>query len=154
MTWILENTPRGLYRLLVDLVKVPSVSLTQGEVEVAERIEESLGALPYFRQNPRDLRFIPIPGDPLGRKSVMALVRAKPATRRTVVVIGHADVVGPEPYGALADLAFDPVALTARLEREELPEAARADLASGKFLFGRGIGDMKAGVAIGMGMAA
>ena len=69
-------------------------------------------------------------------------------------MIGHADVVGPEPYGALADLAFDPVALTARLERENLPDAARADLASGKFLFGRGIGDMKAGVAVGMGMVA
>lgn len=154
MSWILENTPRGLYRLLLDLVKVPSVSLTQGEVEVAERIEESLRALPYFRQNPRDLRFIPIPGDAIGRKSVMALVRAEPATRQTVVVIGHADVVGPEPYGALADLAFDPVALTARLEREPLPDAAREDLASGRFLFGRGIGDMKAGVAIGMGMVA
>jgi arginine utilization protein RocB len=154
MTWQLGNAPGELYRLLLDLVRVPSVSLTPGEVEIAERIEASLGALPYFRSNPDDLRFIPIPDDPMGRKSVMALVRAKPATRRTIIVIGHADVVGPEPYGNLAELAFDPVALTARMKEEDLPPEVRADLESGDFLFGRGVGDMKAGVALGMGLVA
>lgn len=154
MTWTIENTPDGLYRLLLDLVKVKSVSLTPGEVEIADKIEESLRALPYFRSHPDDLRFIPIPEDAMGRKSVMALVRAKPATRKTVVVIGHADVVGSEPYGSLADLAFDPVALAAGLAREDLPPEVRADLESGDFLFGRGVGDMKAGVALGMGLVA
>ncbi len=154
MTWKIENTPEGLYRLLLDLVKVRSVSLTPGEVEIAEKIDEALRTLPYFRSNPDDLRFIPIPGDPLGRKSVMALVRAKPATRRTVVVIGHADVVGAEPYGNLAELAFDPVSLTARMKEEDLAPEVRADLDSGDFLFGRGVGDMKAGVALGMGLVA
>jgi arginine utilization protein RocB len=123
-------------------------------VEISERIEASLKALPYFRTNPQDLRSIPIPGDPLGRKSVLALVRAKPKTRRTIVVIGHADVVGPEPYGNLADLAFDPVALTARMKEEDLSPQVRADLESGDFLFGRGVGDMKAGLALGMGLVA
>jgi arginine utilization protein RocB len=154
MTWSLENSPEGLYRLLLELARIPSVSLTRGEVEIAERIEASLRALPYFRSNPDDLRFIPIPEDPMGRKSVMALVRAKPVTRRTIVVIGHADVVGPEPYGNLADLAFDPVALTARMKEEDLSPEVRADLESGDFLFGRGVGDMKAGVALGMGLVA
>ncbi len=154
MPWAIENTRDGLYRLLLELVKVPSVSLTAAEVEIADRIEESLRALPYFGSNPEDLRFIPIPGDLLGRKNVMALVRAKPATRRTIVVIGHADVVGVEPYGHLSDLAFDPVALTARMEGEVLPDEVRADLRTGDFLFGRGVGDMKAGVALGMGLVA
>jgi Arginine degradation protein (predicted deacylase) len=154
MTWSLENSPEGLYRLLLDLARIPSVSLTPGEVEIAERIEASLRALPYFRSNPDDLRFIPIPEDPMGRKSVMALVRAKPATRRTIVVIGHADVVGPEPYGNLVDLAFDPVALTGRMKEEDLSPEVRADLESGDFLFGRGVGDMKAGVALGMALVA
>jgi arginine utilization protein RocB len=154
MTWTIENTPEGLYRLLLELVKVKSVSLTPGEVEIAEKIDGSLRALPYFRSNPDDLRFIPIPADAMGRKSVMALVRAKPATRKTIVVIGHADVVGAEPYGTLADLAFDPVALSARLKEEDLAPEVRADLESGDFLFGRGVGDMKAGVALGMGLVA
>lgn len=154
MTWTIENTPEGLYRLLLDLVAVRSISLTPGEVEIAEKIEESLRALPYFRSNPDDLRFIPIPGDALGRKSVMALVRAQPATRKTIVVIGHADVVGAEPYGSLADLAFDPLALSACLRNEDLSPEVRADLESGDFLFGRGVGDMKAGVAIGMALVA
>lgn len=85
------------------------------------------------------------------RHCCAALVRGEGP--ETVLLTGHFDTVAFEDYGDLAPLATDPeLLLPALLERLEQPanraEAqARADLRSGAFLPGRGLLDMKAGLA-------
>ena len=135
-------------KLLFELVAIPSVS-KHADAENAcadllcRRLREIAAA------TGADLRAEEIPvGDRLGRRAVLALLRSPGKTARTVLLTGHFDVVDPAPFGALADKAFDPECCTAALLRERIPEQAREDLASGNWLAGRGIMDMKAGLAL------
>ena len=59
-----------------------------------------------------------------------------------------------EAYGPLKSLAFSPEALTKRIGELEISEEARSDLAGGEYLFGRGVSDMKSGIALEMGLLA
>ena len=92
----------------------------------------------------------PIPGD--RRANVFALKRGR--GRRTIVLTGHFDVVPAKDYGALEPLAFSPERLLpeaiARLRRTGENALALADFESGEFLPGRGLLDMKAGLAAGI----
>lgn len=144
----------SIYNLMKDLVKVPSVSPGPEEVEVANLIHDKLAQLPYFQANKEDLTFIPYPDDPLKRKAVFAIVRAKPETKRTIILTGHIDVVDTSEARSLAELAFHPEEYTKRIGELELPKEAKEDLESGKYLFGRGVMDMKTGIAMQMALLA
>lgn len=92
-----------------------------------------------------------IEGDSFGRSNVFALKRG--TSTRTIVLTGHFDVVPVENYGPLQALAFDTVKLLpasiARLKATRENPKALADFESGEFLPGRGLLDMKAGLAAG-----
>lgn len=96
------------------------------------------------------------PGD--GRHCVAMLLRGN--GRATVVLTGHYDTVTTRDYGELEDLATRPGLLTPALGKiiatADTPAArrARADFASGEFLAGRGLLDMKAGLAAGLSVCA
>lgn len=96
-----------------------------------------------------------IAGDALGRSNVFALKRGR--GRRTVVLTGHFDVVPVEDYGTLKAHAFDAERLLpeviARLRLTGENPPALADFESGYFLPGRGLLDMKAGLAAGIATA-
>lgn len=147
---MLSLNEKDLYRLLLDLVSIPSVSYSVEENRAAEFIARTLGELDYFRRNPSHLHLLPIEGDMLGRSAVAALVKSVPATERTVVITGHFDVVDAEACGWLKHLAFSPEEYTRRVGELEIPDEARADLANGDYLFGRGVSDMKSGIALEM----
>lgn len=96
-----------------------------------------------------------IPGDVLGRSNVFSLKDSKGNDWwRTVVLAGHFDTVPFSDYGDLASLALHPVALReamiAKLEATGESPLALADLKSGDFLPGRGLLDMKSGLAAGL----
>jgi arginine utilization protein RocB len=139
-------------KLSLTLTAWPSVTGTADEAGFAHRLAELLAGLPYFRDNPDDLAVLPVPGGSHARSNVLALVRGKGS--RTVVLAGHFDVVPVDDYGDLTPLAFSPEALKAGLiQRLRLTGTfARAldDLESGRFLPGRGLLDMKSGLAAGM----
>jgi arginine utilization protein RocB len=145
----LEARTREIAHLLVGW---PSVTGTADEAEFPHRLAAFLGDMPYFRENPDDLVVAPIDGDPNGRSNVLALVRGRGS--RTVVLSGHFDVVPVDDYGDLAGLAGSPAALAealvARLEATGGYPQALADLKSGAFVPGRGMLDMKSGVAAGI----
>ena len=143
-----------IYDLMLELVSYPSISPSPAETELAEFIYNKLAELPYFQQHKDDLTYIPIPNDPFGRKGVFAIVRAQPETKRTLILTGHFDVVDTSAAGALADVAFRPEEYTRKIGELKLPAEAREDLESGKFLFGRGVMDMKTGIAIQMALLA
>ncbi|AZI44844.1 M20/M25/M40 family metallo-hydrolase (plasmid) [Deinococcus psychrotolerans] len=141
--------------LTIELVNAASVTHSPGEVAFPDTLLNILGRLPYFQANPHDLWTEQIDNDPFGRRNVYALVRG--TSPHTVVLTGHYDVVPVSNYGPHADVAFDPEALLPRLiadlrvnARSEAEHRALHDLESGDFLPGRGVLDMKSGLAAGM----
>ena len=143
-----------IYGHLRELVAIPSISNTAQENRAADYLAESLAKQAYFRANPQLCGQFPIAGDPLGRKVVYGLVRG--AGRRTVILTGHYDVVDTEEYGEFEKYAYDVEAWKraegAELEGllEMLTPGAREDFCSGEWLFGRGVNDMKGGLAVGL----
>lgn len=144
------DSPEKLKALLCEIVSWESRTLTIGENEFAYKLKNILQTLSYFQDNPQ---FIELHDAGLGRHAVTALYKHPTATE-TVVLISHFDTVHTEEYGELEPFAFYPEELTKKLMepkyKKDLPEAARIDLESGKYLFGRGTMDMKMGLALHM----
>ncbi|HEY1015203.1 MAG TPA: M20/M25/M40 family metallo-hydrolase [Herpetosiphonaceae bacterium] len=141
--------------LSIRLVRWPSVTDTPGETDFGRRLYDLLAALPYFQAHPDHLLLLPTSHDLRERFNVLAFVGG--ASPRTVALAGHYDVVSVANYGPLADAAFDPEALLPRLiealeagERSEADELALRDLRGGDYLPGRGMLDMKSGIAAGL----
>ena len=140
------DTPEKLRALLCELVSWDSRTLTEGERFFSWKLQNKLSELDYFTEHPDH---ITLHDAGLGRQVVHALYEHPDATD-TIVLISHFDTVQTDEYGALEPLAFYPEELTKKLleDKEMLPEAARADLESGNYLFGRGTMDMKMGLAL------
>ncbi|MDI3480374.1 MAG: hypothetical protein PWQ97_29 [Tepidanaerobacteraceae bacterium] len=151
---MIENSREGIFKLLLELTAVPSISATSGEVEMAQKIYHKLASLAYFQAHPEYLQLLPLKKESLGRSTVFALIKAEPAVKKTVILTGHYDVVDVECFGVLKQYAFDPMEYTRRLYRENLPKEAKRDLESGNYIFGRGVSDMKCGLAIQMALMA
>ena len=150
MNQLLWGTPSTLRSLLCELVSWDSRTLTDGERAFAPKLEAKLKELAYFKDNPDQLE---LHDAGLGRHAVTALYKHPEATE-TIVLISHFDTVWTEEYGVLESLAFYPEELTKILSEPkhnaDLPEAARIDLETGNYLFGRGTMDMKMGLALHM----
>lgn len=152
MIYANERMAKRIEEVSLMLTNVLSVVDTEGEVKVADTIYNWFAQMDYYKQHTEDLFFVET-GDKLGRKSVVAVLRGKKApSKKTVVMIGHTDTVGISDYGALAEYANKPQELMEKLKEVQLTPAAKRDLESGDYLFGRGIFDMKTGDAIIMTM--
>ncbi len=129
-------------------VGIYSESGSAQENQTAEYVRAYFDRLPYFRDHPEQFGLYAIEGDFHGRSVAWALVKGH--GRRTVVLMHHFDVVEVEDYGLLKPLAFRPAELEQGLREhmDLLSAEARADLLSGKWLFGRGTADMKGGGSI------
>jgi arginine utilization protein RocB len=133
-------------QLLADLVRIPSVTGSEAENTLVQVVHQQLQTLPYFVQHPEHLR-LSSTGD--GRHLLTALVRAKPETAATVVLLSHFDVVAVDDYGVWQSHAFDMERLTELLRREAtLPPEVRAELEEERWVCGRGTMDMKCGLAV------
>lgn len=142
---------------LVDLVKKlteqSSIVGTDGEIKIAHLIYDELSKLEYFKKHPGNLFLSDIKGDSLGRKNVIAVVKGeKQDIDDTIILIGHMDTVGVEDYGNLKEFAFCPDELKDELKTKSLDEDVIEDMNSDDWLFGRGIFDMKAGIAVEIGL--
>ena len=147
MSFVNEKISKRIEDIAIELTNIFSVVDTKGEIDVSERVYEIMGNIPYFKENPKDLFFVNT-NDQLGRKSVVAILRGKKQSKKTVVLIGHTDTVGISDYGELAEYANDPYKLAEEFKKIKLDEVVRKDLESGDYLFGRGIFDMKSGDAV------
>lgn len=143
----MEDLARRIEELAIELTRIPSVVGTPGENDITSYIMGLIKTLPYFRLNPEKAFTAPVKGDSLGRSSVIAIVDPPGRPKGALLLIGHTDTVGTSDYSGLKDLAQDPPRLAEALKLQELDDAAACDLASGDYIFGRGIFDMKAGVA-------
>ncbi len=158
----MEKSPNfdSIQELSVLLTRTASVTDSPGEKAFPAFLLSVLGQIPYFRNNPGNLAALPIPGDPKERSNVFALVRG--SGRQCVILTGHYDVVQTSMYGSLEPWAFEPETLSRKM-LESLAEVSgkdnplsrlKEDLASGEFLPGRGLLDMKSGLAAGISVLA
>ena len=144
----------AIRRFTLELVHIKAVSPSEDETRVAEAVVRLLGE-DGLADAFTALGLDAIAGDPYRRRNAFALVRGQSA--RTVVLLGHIDTVGTGDYGRLEAAALDPEELDRR--RDELmaltPGLADdlADPVSGHdWLLGRGVNDMKGGVAINIAL--
>jgi arginine utilization protein RocB len=155
-----EELGRRVIALAQRLVATPSVVDTAGEAEVADllaaHLREQSAGLPGV-----EVRVADVPKATPCR-AVLAYAPASVETRQALVLLGHFDTVGIEPYGPLAPHAFDSAALKAAYATRA-PRRASAKAGAGKagadadalaaaaaspdWAFGRGWLDMKGGVA-------
>ena len=146
----------------IALTRQPSVTGTADEAAFGPWLAARLSAA--FASRRAEVWTFPVaPGD--ARHCVALLVRGGQSpggeeNRETVVLTGHYDTVSTRDYGDLAGLATEPEALApallARLSAAASTPAevrAKADLESGAFLPGRGLLDMKGGLAAGLAAA-
>jgi arginine utilization protein RocB len=158
-----ETIPTGVTPEGIDPARVEAIALrltawnsetgSVGEAVFADHLLGLLMEIPYFQAHPEDLRLVASHGEPLTR-NVVALVRG--TGRRTLALAGHFDTVATDNYHALQPLACDSAALRLALIetlsqqqiRSEQEERALADLLGGDFLPGRGLLDMKSGLAV------
>ena len=145
-----RNSPELAARtreIALELTSWPSVTGTADEAIFSQRLVTYLQC-----QDFREVWKTDIVGDALGRSNVFVLKRGK--SSRCIVLAGHFDTVPISDYGDLEGLALNAVvlreALIAKLEKTGESALALADLKSGDFLPGRGLLDMKSGVAAGL----
>lgn len=127
-----------LLPMIKELVSIPSVTESASESMPAEAIFARLSKLDYFREHPEYLRLedTPLEGSPHRLRSLVARVDAERKTNRTILMIGHFDVVDVECYGDIAEHAFSV---------DELGKIFHADSDT---IYGRGVMDMKCGDVI------
>src|SRR3989337_4594595 len=133
--------------IALELTSWPSVTGTPGEAAFARRLQEYL----RLKWPDENIKFF-VDAVSTQRGNLAVLKRGRSA--QTIVLTGHFDTVPYDDYGALADLALDPEALTKsiinRLRQSGESGHALRDFESGNFLAGRGLLDMKAGLAAGL----
>lgn len=141
--------------LTLEMVKAVSVTQSQGEHEFPKVLHRMMAREAYFQAHPEHVWLEQIPGDPFDRSNLVALVRGQGSS--TVVLTGHYDVVSIANYGALEPWACDPETLLVKLvedlrmnARSDAEKRALTDFESGEFLPGRGVLDMKSGLAAGL----
>ena len=167
--------------ILRNLMACASVTNTEKEIAAETWMLDFFRKQPYFQTYPERCGLFPIPGDPLRRNTVWALVKCDGAdieehdgkapkngvtaaeekntaltavSAPTVVFMGHHDVVPADVYGDAAPWAFDLDTIAVHLNRETLSAEAYTDLLSGEWLFGRGCCDMLGGTAVQMALLA
>ncbi|MEK4229090.1 M20/M25/M40 family metallo-hydrolase [Solibacillus sp. FSL H8-0538] len=130
------------------LVNIESIVNTTGEGTIAHSLFQTISSLPYFLHNPGSVTLEKTINDDQERYNVMAFVKGKKGNSNdTIILMGHIDTVGIDDFNQLKEHACSPDDLMEALKKEKLPTSAKEHLESGDWLFGRGVLDMKSGVA-------
>ena len=139
---------KRIEELTLELTGILGVVGTSDENNVVERVYDKFMEMEYFKNNPDKIKYVDVKDDKLCRKSVVASINGKKGnSKKTIILIGHTDTVGISDYGDIKKYATQPLELVDKLRNVTISDEAREDLDSGKYLFGRGIFDMKCGVA-------
>lgn len=137
--------------LVRELVSCASIVGTTGETDMAREVFGFFAGLAYFKAHPQQLIMQPTSEDDHLRFNVIALVKGNAAVNSdTLLLLGHLDTVGVEDYNKLSDLAFTPDKLKKQIDTATLPDAVTAEIRDANWLLGRGILDMKSGLAAQM----
>lgn len=137
-----------ILQLTKQLVQIQSVVNTNGEKRIAEFIYNKISSFPYFKKHSDNVLLAPTINDDWERYNVMAFVKGtKGHNKQTIILMGHLDTVGVDDFNHLKDVSCSPDTLQEKLKQERLPNNIQQQLFSNDWLFGRGVLDMKSGLA-------
>jgi arginine utilization protein RocB len=139
-----EHVGARVVSLAERLVACPSIVDTPGEGELSRLL------LDYLRRecdglNHVSLRAVTVDKQP-ACDAILAVYEPPVRTSRTLVLLGHFDTVGIEPYGSLDSSAFSSAELK-NAYADHADSEVRGCAQSPDWAFGRGWHDMKGGVA-------
>ncbi len=146
----IKNLPQSqqIEALAKELVQIPSVnSSAHGEADLSRRVFEILSSFPYFQEHPELVWETPLENDPLQRRNVFAFL-PKADSKKIVLLHAHIDTVGVEDFGKQKADAFSPDRLLRFFENYAADAEVQRDALSGEWAFGRGMLDMKSGMAV------
>jgi arginine utilization protein RocB len=130
------------------LVNVESIVNTNGEKEIAHVLYTLISSFPYFTNNPTHVLKTETKNDPHERFNVLAFVKGtKGTSNKTVILMGHMDTVGIDDFNHLKDKACNPDEIAQEFKKESLPLSIKQHVDSEDWMFGRGVLDMKSGLA-------
>ncbi|MBI5974328.1 M20/M25/M40 family metallo-hydrolase [Staphylococcus canis] len=146
----LWQSQAGRKQLLKHLVAHHSVTHSEGERTFPNLVKQQLMQLTYFKQHPDHIQLVSTQDQ---RQAVVAFYQA-PRSKQTITLISHFDTVDVEDYGQHHSHAFDIDKITQTFQEAPhyLDQDGQKDLASGLYLFGRGVMDMKAGLMLHMAL--
>jgi arginine utilization protein RocB len=140
--------------LAVTLCQHKSVTNTTGEKNFVAFLQRMLSTQDYFKEAPEYVWTEKTLDDAFERYSLFALVKGK--SEKTIILTGHYDTVSTENYGTLEPQACNPEELLEHLmgdlRKSQTNPQALNDFESGNFLPGRGMLDMKSGLAVGLAL--
>ncbi len=140
--------------LAIQLTHFKSVTNTTGEKDFAPYFKNVLSTWQYFKENPEYVWIEKTIDDTFERYSLFAFVKGK--SKKTIILTGHFDTVSTENYGRLEPYACNPTELLSQLmsdlRKSQSNSRALEDFESGEFLPGRGLLDMKSGLAVGLAL--
>lgn len=144
------NSLEEVRRLTEEMVAIESIVRGEegGETKVAQYIESFYKELDYFKENPNHLILQKTINDEVSRHNCISLVKGKKGnSKKTIILMGHIDTVGVDDFHQIKEYAFNCKELPAKLRELDLSDKINKDIDSGEYLFGRGVLDMKGGVA-------
>lgn len=144
------NSLEEVRRLTEEMVAIESIVRGEegGETKVAQYIESFYKELDYFKENPSHLILQKTINDEVSRHNCISLVKGKKGnSNKTIILMGHIDTVGVDDFHQIKEYAFNCKELPAKLRELDLSDKINKDIDSGEYLFGRGVLDMKGGVA-------
>ena len=133
---------------LLDFVATRSDTNSKEEKNIEHFFNKWFSRIEYFQNNPQHCGLYEIPDDYLGRKVPWCMLKGE--GKDTVVFIHHNDTVETKDYGTLEHLCLKPYELMESFKKGKmrLPSSVEEDLFSDKWIFGRGVSDMKGGGSI------
>lgn len=132
------------------LVAIKSVSPSEDEVRVAEAVVDFLKET-QMEKAYTAIGLDAVEVDPYHRQNAYAFLKGQHP--QTVVLLGHIDTVGTADYGPFEQLALQPTLLAEVQDQlAEITPGLREDLenpaSQNDWMLGRGVVDMKSGVAV------
>lgn len=146
----IEDFQEQIATFFQEAMSIPSLTNTESERVIEDYLDQRIGAIPYFQTHPHHFGRYPLSNDHLHRSVNWALVDK--GKKKTVILFHHHDTVDLEDYGPLAPIALDSEALVHALKDLDFRSEMQEDLNSGQWQFGRGSCDMKAALALQLGV--
>ena len=146
----IEQFQDQIATIFQEAMAIPSFTNTESERAIEDYLDQRLASIHYFQENPHHFGRYPLPNDHLHRSVNWALVDK--GKKKTVILFHHHDTVDLEDYGPLAPIALDSEALVQALKDLDFRSEMQEDLNSGQWQFGRGSCDMKAALALQLGV--